>query len=50
MHDRSEAPRALVRGEALITHIKALEKLHGLETSWLVPIRDSFFKPLLSDL
>jgi hypothetical protein len=50
MDDRSEAPRAFVRGEALMTHIKALEKLHGLGTSQLVPIRGSFSKPLLSDL
>jgi hypothetical protein len=33
MNDRSETPRAEVRGEALITRIKALEKLHGLGTS-----------------
>ena len=33
MNDRSEAPHALVRGEALKTQIKALEKLHGLGTS-----------------
>ncbi len=50
MNDRSEAPHALVHGEALRNHIKALEKLHGLGTTSLVPIRDSFFKPLLSDL
>jgi hypothetical protein len=50
MDDRSEAPLALVRGEALMMHNKALEKLHGLETSELVPTRDSFFKPLMSDL
>ena len=50
MNDRSEAPRALVHRETLMTHIKALEKLHGLGTSQLVPVRDSFFKPLLSDL
>ena len=36
MDDRSEAPRALVRGEALMTQIKALGKLRGLETSELV--------------
>jgi hypothetical protein len=50
MNDRSETPRAFVRGETLMNYIKALEKLHGLGTSKLVPIRDSFFKPFLSDL
>jgi len=50
MDDRSGAPRAQVRREALMKRIKALEKLHGLETSELVPIRGSFFKPLMSDL
>jgi len=50
MNDRSEAPHALAHEEALMTHIKALEKLHGLGTSQLVSIRESFFKPLLSDL
>jgi hypothetical protein len=33
MDDRSKAPRALEREEALMTHIKALEQLHGLGTS-----------------
>jgi hypothetical protein len=33
MNDRSEAPRAQVLGEALMTQIKALEKLHGLGKS-----------------
>ncbi|MGD8982507.1 MAG: hypothetical protein PVH99_17905 [Desulfobacteraceae bacterium] len=33
MNDRSEAPSALAHGEALMTHIKALEKLCGLGTS-----------------
>jgi hypothetical protein len=33
MNDRSEAPRTQVLGEALMTPIKALEKLHGLGKS-----------------
>jgi hypothetical protein len=33
INDRSETPRALTHGEALMTHIKALEKPHGLGTS-----------------
>jgi hypothetical protein len=37
MDDCSEAPRTLERGDALMMRIKALEKLHGLETSWLIP-------------
>jgi hypothetical protein len=32
-----------------MTRIKALGKLSRIEKSWLVSIRDSFFKPLLSD-
>jgi hypothetical protein len=32
-----------------MTQIKALEKLPRTEKSWLVSIRGSFFKPLLSD-
>jgi hypothetical protein len=47
-NNRLKAPRTFVRGGLDELNQGAWEALR-IEKSWLVSIRDSFFKPLLSD-
>jgi hypothetical protein len=48
LKNRLKAPRTLVRGGLDDLNQGAWEASR-IEKSWLVSIRDSFFKPLLSD-